>query len=432
MNLKNSSFMSPFHASRKRSTLRSAGRDGRSILYLAGVAAAVQALEGVGWAGLTSANYKIEPVAFGGGASLSTSANYSSFSGVAGFVVGTGTSSSYTAHYGFFPSAGVLDVTGRFIFYNGSSWDGSAAANANDDLAIATDKTALLPGGVAAFANYTSYLRGINGIMIDLPNGAAPTASDFVFKRGNNNTPSGWSVAPNPSSISVRKGAGVAGADRVTLIWPNQQITKQWLEVTVLATVNTGLSVPDKFYFGNAIGETGVGNTATRFSVTSVDVAQVVSNPLLSGAPITSVLDHNRDKRVNSQDVAVAVSNPTVGALALIKLTLTSGDAMVTPLASVDRDDLQVQGGGGPGVAEYLGQPEVSEKGGLRLWMAGPADLSSRVEYTTDLIQGRWDPVPSEWLQDEGDGLMTVNLPPDAPQRFLRLRPAPAETVEAR
>ena len=41
-------------------------------------------------------------------------------------------------------------------------------ASATDDEAIASDKVALLPGETATFANYTSYARGINGIMVDI------------------------------------------------------------------------------------------------------------------------------------------------------------------------------------------------------------------------------------------------------------------------
>ncbi|MCK4275430.1 MAG: hypothetical protein KAX78_02885, partial [Phycisphaerae bacterium] len=54
------------------------------------------------------------------------------------------------------------EVLGRYVFYNNSALDGlDPAANAADDGAIATDKTALLGGSTAAFANYTSYSRGI-------------------------------------------------------------------------------------------------------------------------------------------------------------------------------------------------------------------------------------------------------------------------------
>ncbi|HOB97656.1 MAG TPA: cadherin domain-containing protein, partial [Verrucomicrobiota bacterium] len=114
-------------------------------------------------------------------------------------------------------------VVGRHIFYNQSAWDGNnAAANISDDTAIAPDKQALLPGQTATFVNYTSYSRGINGIMIDIAGLAGtPTVDDFGFKVGNNNDPTTWAQAPLPTSISVRTGAGVDGSDRITLIWPN-------------------------------------------------------------------------------------------------------------------------------------------------------------------------------------------------------------------
>ncbi|MCK4626951.1 MAG: hypothetical protein KAV00_16685, partial [Phycisphaerae bacterium] len=77
----------------------------------------------------------------------------------------------------------VAEPVGRHVFYNNSSFDeNNPAANADDDDAIAINKTALLPGQTSAFANYTSYNRGINGIMVDIPNlPTMPeiTASDF-------------------------------------------------------------------------------------------------------------------------------------------------------------------------------------------------------------------------------------------------------------
>ena len=93
--------------------------------------------------------------------------------------------------------------------------------------------------------------------MIDLAVNAVPSQNDFVFKVGNDSTPmvGGWGPAPPPSSISVRYGAGVGGADRVTLIWPDNAIEKRWLQVTVQATATTGLAANDVFYFGNAIGD---------------------------------------------------------------------------------------------------------------------------------------------------------------------------------
>ena len=53
------------------------------------------------------------------------------------------------------------------FFHNDSTFDGeNGSSNLTDDNAIATDKTALLPGQAATFANYSSYTDGLNGIMV--------------------------------------------------------------------------------------------------------------------------------------------------------------------------------------------------------------------------------------------------------------------------
>ncbi len=58
---------------------------------------------------------------------------------------------------------------GRHVFYNNSAFGGNdPATGPDDDAAVALDKQALLPGQTATFDNYTSYVLGINGIMIDL------------------------------------------------------------------------------------------------------------------------------------------------------------------------------------------------------------------------------------------------------------------------
>ncbi len=96
----------------------------------------------------------------------------------------------------------VNPVAGRRIFYNNSRYDGHTgylsgdpAANAYDDGAIATDKAALQPGGTATFANYTSFSRGINGIMVDILGlKGMPTAADFQFKVGNDDDPAHWTL----------------------------------------------------------------------------------------------------------------------------------------------------------------------------------------------------------------------------------------------
>ncbi len=77
-------------------------------------------------------------------------------------------------------------VVGRWVFYNNSAFDGNdAGLNAADDAARATDKVALLPGETATSANYTSYSRGINGLMVDIHRlDGTPTGRDFEFKVG--------------------------------------------------------------------------------------------------------------------------------------------------------------------------------------------------------------------------------------------------------
>ena len=201
-------------------------------------------------------------------------------------------------------------IAGRHLFYNNSKFDGNdPAAGAADDGAIAPDKEALLPGrGTAAFKNYTTFYRGINGIMIDVAGlpGTTLAAADFTFKYGNDSTPGDWLPAANPTTIAVRAGAGTNGSDRVTLVWADKAIPNgNWLQVTALANANTGLAANDVFYFGCAIGETG--NTPADAVVNSSDVTRTRNN--FSGfnlVGLESVYDFNRDRQVASGDVTIA------------------------------------------------------------------------------------------------------------------------------
>ncbi len=222
-------------------------------------------------------------------------------------------------------SAPTATVAGRYVFYNNCYFDGNdPAANVADDGAIATDKTPLLPGGTGAFINYTAYWRGINGLMVDIDGlPGTPTGSDFTFKVGNDSNPAGWSAAPAPSDITVRAGDGAGGSDRITIIWSDNVIEKQWLQVTVLATANTGLGAPDVFYFGNAIGETG--NSPADADVTPTDEIEVRGNPhTLSDNPagITETCDFNHDRKVTPTDQVICRNNGTSGPTALQLITV--------------------------------------------------------------------------------------------------------------
>jgi N-acetylneuraminic acid mutarotase len=233
------------------------------------------------------------------------------------------------------PPAAAAAVVGRWVFYNNSTFDGNdPTANAADDLAVAPDKSALLPGQApATFANYTSYDRGINGVMVDiagLPAGAEATlsTSDFAFASGNDDAPAAWRAAPAATSITVRRGSGAGGSDRVTLVWPDGQIRKQWLRVTVMPTPNTGLAAPDVFYFGNAFGETG--NRSGDARVNAADARLTRRNRtrprlgILDLAPRTSIdsrFDFDRNGVVDVLDRRIARHNRTRKSEALVLIT---------------------------------------------------------------------------------------------------------------
>jgi len=190
-------------------------------------------------------------------------------------------------------------VVARQLFYNNSVLDGSnPAANVDDDDAIDPDKSALLAPQTATPDNYTSYWRGINGIMVDIadPDGT-PVLSDFGFRSGTNVDPDTWSAAPNPT-VTVRAGEGLDGSDRVTLIWADYALTDQWLEVTVKAGGNTGLPADDVFYFGSAVADAdGDGHVAGG------DYGTLIGQFGQSGGVFAA--DFNRDTRVDIEDFAI-------------------------------------------------------------------------------------------------------------------------------
>jgi hypothetical protein len=200
------------------------------------------------------------------------------------------------------------EVVGRQVFYNNSAFDGrDAAANAADDGAIATDKSALLPGQATTAANVTNAFGGINGVMIDLSGGLPMTAlAGIAASLGlevGAGAAAGWAAAPGPTQIGIRPGAGVGGSDRITLTWPDGAIRNAWLRVTVHASPASGLARDDVFSFANLIGDAD-GN----LRVNALDLA-AVKRALNSTAPVTSATDITRDGRVNALDLAAVKQN---------------------------------------------------------------------------------------------------------------------------
>jgi hypothetical protein len=229
------------------------------------------------------------------------------------------------------------------LFYNNSAYDGNdPAANAADDNAIAIDKQPLLAGQTATFANYSSYSKGINGIMVDItPPTGAISAADFTFNVGGASpsdvNPANWVTAPAPTAIVARPGAGVGGSTRVELIWADNAIQKQWLQVTVKANGTTGLTADTAFYFGNAIGETG--DTPGNTNVTAVDEigARFNAANLTAQSTATAIVnpfDFNRDKLVNAADEAAAGGNYTFFLNTLQLITAPASPLVVSALST--------------------------------------------------------------------------------------------------
>lgn len=285
-------------------------------------------------------------------------------------------------------------VAGRYVFYNNSSYDGfTPAAAAGDDAAIATDKTALLPGGKATFANYTSYSRGINGIMVDVAGlSGTPTAADFAFRVGNSSNPDSWVAAPAPTSITVRRGAGVGGSDRVTIVWADNAIQKQWLQVTVRATSNTGLANSDVFYFGNAIGD--VGNMAPDTRITPLDVLWARNNAV-PATTIADVADFNRDGLVDIADEAIATWNMNTVTSALQLISAPNVSLVTAP----EREPLELFHRGDGGINVFFAPNLVTTNRGTVLAFAegrtGEDDPTSYAIVLRRSLDGgqTWSPI---------------------------------------
>ena len=214
-------------------------------------------------------------------------------------------------------------VTSRRVFYKGSSFDTGPTPH---DSAIATDKSPLMPGDMASAANYTSYDRGLNGLMVDL-NGTVSglTAADFTFQTGNDDTAGNWTPVTATPAITVRPGEGAGGATRVEITFADGAIRNTWLQVTVHLGSHTDLANDDVFCFGNAVGEAGDSPDDAR--VDAIDALTARAGATAS-AMITNPCDFNRDGVVNGEDEAIARANVTYF---LNQLPLIAPPALVVP-----------------------------------------------------------------------------------------------------
>lgn len=204
-------------------------------------------------------------------------------------------------------------LTAASVFYNNSAFDGhDAAASAADDAAIAQVKRPFLGYGSGP-NNISNFSKGINGVMFDVLGLSATTisADDFSFTTGRDSNPATWLPGPLPQSITIRRGAGIRGTDRVTLIWRDydpanaspvsQAVANGWLHIGVNPGGALKQESPTSFTIGNLIGETG-GDDARV--VNAVDLVRT-RNAIGQAAGVDNAFDMDHSGVVNATDIVL-------------------------------------------------------------------------------------------------------------------------------
>jgi hypothetical protein len=132
--------------------------------------------------------------------------------------------------------------------------------------------------------------------------------------------------------VTLRATKGTAGSDRVELIWPDNTIQNQWLQITVKADTNTGLAAPDVFYFGNLMGDATYNGVVTGSDVSNIKATVSTS------ATLASPTDLNRNATITGSDVSLAklsvgASLPMITALATAPAVAEPATSQATPQA---------------------------------------------------------------------------------------------------
>jgi len=209
-----------------------------------------------------------------------------------------------------FTATAIVSVVNSKVYYKGSVFDTSvdAALDPVKELAKSGTTAQLL-----SFNNVINSTRGINGLVFDVVGLASAnlTAADFVFRMSPQglfdetaNPPSGWVVAPAPTAINVTA-ATPSVPGRVRIEWADNAIADRWLQVSLLANANTGLTSRQVYYLGHLLGETNGVVEGGGFLVRTLDVAQIAAS-IGQSATVGSVLDVNKDGLVRTLDAAAA------------------------------------------------------------------------------------------------------------------------------
>jgi len=246
-------------------------------------------------------------------------------------------------------------VIASSIMQRGVAYRGATASYGGN--AIDPTKSALrIPGTTATTENYTNYTRGLNRIIVDVADMTATTLdeSDFEFHVGNTADFSEWTTL-SPSSIDVS--VLDASTKRITIDWNDGAIVNQWLRVTVKANENTGLPLPDVFYFGNQVGDVdGSTSSAGLVTVNAFDTLDVRFNqsPTANSVGIGHIYDVDRSGAVNAFDALdVRFNQRPTGGLWMMTVPVDAPPQTQT-LASVDRNPANAFDVNGDGVVSAL------------------------------------------------------------------------------
>lgn len=212
-----------------------------------------------------------------------------------------------------FAFAAFAGLSNSWVYYRGSSY---SQGGTNIEAALDTSKTLIVADAEAqttSFANVTSYTRGINGIVLEVPGlpAGALSDADFSFRMGTSQTPGLWGTAPLPNDIIVTSQTG-ASAPRIRIEWEDNAIQNTWLQVTIHANENTGLNAPVILYIGHVLAEI---DGVSPYRRTSIDVGLMRKEVRNTLVPIDNPYDIDKDRRVTSIDVGILrglVSNSIV------------------------------------------------------------------------------------------------------------------------
>ena len=117
--------------------------------------------------------------------------------------------------------------------------------------------------------------------------------------------------------------------------------------------------MPDVFYFGNAIGESG--NSKSDAWVTAIDeIAARINTKIAPRVDVTNRYDFNRDGMVSAIDQILARYNMAIGGSSLQLITPLDdqkyAQIMLAASLSSRKDTLQMDGGGvNPGAPNLFG-----------------------------------------------------------------------------